>query len=120
MKNAKYVMIAITAVFICILLGIFVGRYTSENYIPLTAPDATNTNIATADTPEQSKGTVNINTADVAQLELLPGIGSVLAQRIVDYRTKHGQFSSVLDLCQVEGIGLKKLDDIMAYITVGG
>jgi len=120
MKNVKYVMIAITAVFICILLGIFVGRYTSDNYILLDAPATTNTNTPTTAAPNQSKGSVNINTADVAQLELLPGIGSVLAQRIVDYRTKHGQFSSVLDLCQVEGIGLKKLDDIMAYITVGG
>lgn len=120
MKNVKYVMIAITAVFICILIGIFVGRYTSENYILLEAPDAKDTNTTTAAVTEQSKGAVNINTADVSQLQLLPGIGSVLAQRIVDYRTEHGQFSSVLDLCQVEGIGLKKLDDIMAYITVGG
>ncbi len=48
---------------------------------------------------------VNINTADADELDGLPGIGPVLAQRIVDYRTAHGPFSSTEELTQVEGIG---------------
>ncbi len=48
---------------------------------------------------------VNLNHATLAQLDTLPGVGPVLAQRIIDYRTKHGGFKSVNDLRQVDGIG---------------
>lgn len=50
-------------------------------------------------------GTVDVNTADAATLETLPGVGPVLAQRIVDHRTEHGAFASVDDLEDVSGIG---------------
>ncbi|MGH2783684.1 MAG: helix-hairpin-helix domain-containing protein [Actinomycetota bacterium] len=61
---------------------------------------------------------VNINTATVSQLEELPGIGEVIAQRIVDYRTQHGPFKTVRDLLKVEGIGEKKFESIQDYVTV--
>ncbi|MCR5825073.1 MAG: helix-hairpin-helix domain-containing protein [Oscillospiraceae bacterium] len=63
---------------------------------------------------------VDVNTAAAEELESLPGIGPVLAQRIVDYRTAHGAFSAVEDLLEVEGIGSAKLEDIRGSITVGG
>lgn len=63
-------------------------------------------------------GKVNINTATAAQLEELPGIGEVIAQRIVDYRTQHGPFKTVRDLLKVEGIGQKKFESIEDYVTV--
>jgi competence protein ComEA len=63
-------------------------------------------------------GKVNLNTASAADLEALPGIGEVLAQRIVDYRTQHGPFRNVRDLLKVEGIGDKKFDSIKDYVTV--
>jgi competence protein ComEA len=50
-------------------------------------------------------GPVDLNTATAAQLDALPGIGPVLAQRIVDYRTQHGRFASVDQLDDVPGIG---------------
>jgi competence protein ComEA len=50
-------------------------------------------------------GKVNLNTATLAQLDSLPGVGPVLAQRIVDYRVQHGGFHSVAELRQVDGIG---------------
>jgi competence protein ComEA len=50
-------------------------------------------------------GKVNLNSATLTQLETLPGVGPVLAQHIVDYRTKHGGFRSVADLRQVDGVG---------------
>jgi competence protein ComEA len=50
-------------------------------------------------------GPVNLNTAGVADLDALPGIGPVLAQRIVDYRTQEGPFRSVEQLDDVPGIG---------------
>jgi len=48
---------------------------------------------------------VNLNTATLAELDTLPGVGPVLAQRIVDHRTKRGPFRTVQDLRQVDGIG---------------
>ena len=50
-------------------------------------------------------GVVNINTADAAQLSLLPRVGLKAAQRIVDYRTQHGPFQKTTDIMQVKGFG---------------
>jgi competence protein ComEA len=61
---------------------------------------------------------VNINTATFDQLLGLPGVGEVLAQRILDYRTEHGPFGSVDELLNVSGIGEAKLADIMPKVTV--
>lgn len=61
---------------------------------------------------------VNINTATAADLEALAGIGEVLAQRIVDYRTQNGPFSSVDGLLDVSGIGDAILEDIRDHVTV--
>jgi competence protein ComEA len=63
-------------------------------------------------------GKVNINTATERELEALPGIGQVLAQRIVDYRIQHGPFREIRDLLKVEGIGEKKFDSLKDYVTV--
>ncbi len=54
-------------------------------------------------------GVVDINTADAAALEKLPGVGPVTAKAIVDYRTANGRFASVDDLAKVDGIGPAKL-----------
>ncbi len=51
-------------------------------------------------------------------LEALPGIGKVLAQRIVDYRNEHGTFKTIEDLLKVSGIGEVTFDKIKDYITV--
>jgi competence protein ComEA len=54
-------------------------------------------------------GLVDVNTASVADLEALPGVGPVLAQRIFDYREEHGRFTTIEDLLDVPGIGEGKL-----------
>ena len=59
---------------------------------------------------------VNINTASAEELDGLPGIGPVLAQRIVDYRTEHGPFRSAEELMQVEGIGRATMESIQDHI----
>jgi len=76
-----------------------------------------------AETPESASapsGVVNINTADVAQLSLLPRVGQKAAQRIVDYRTQHGAFQKTTDIMQVKGFGDKTYERLSAYITVDG
>ncbi len=61
---------------------------------------------------------LDLNTATVAQLDQLPGVGPVLAQRIVDYRTQHGPFRSVEELRQVSGIGPAKFNDLKGLVRV--
>lgn len=63
-------------------------------------------------------GLVNINTADQAQLDTLPGIGSSLAQRIIQYRETYGPFKDIEDLKDVSGIGDKNFENLKDMITV--
>jgi competence protein ComEA len=61
---------------------------------------------------------ININTSSETDLEALPGIGPVLAQRIVDYRTQNGPFATVDALDDVSGIGPATMNDLRPLITV--
>ncbi len=63
-------------------------------------------------------GLVNVNTASATDLEALPGIGEVIAQRIIDHRTANGPFTSVDQLVDVSGIGDAILDSIRELVTV--
>jgi competence protein ComEA len=61
---------------------------------------------------------VNLNTASLDQLQTLPGVGPVLAQRILDYRQAHGGFRSVADLRQVSGIGEARFAQLRDLVSV--
>lgn len=61
---------------------------------------------------------INLNTADVAELDALPRVGPVLAQRIVDWRREHGAFKSVEELDAVDGVGPKMLEALLPLVTV--
>jgi competence protein ComEA len=63
-------------------------------------------------------GLVNLNTATLEQLQTLPGVGPVLAQRIIDYREQNGHFRSVADLRKVTGIGDARYNELKARVTV--
>lgn len=65
-----------------------------------------------------STAPVALNTADLAALDSLPGIGPVLAQRILEWRDEHGSFSSVDELGEVSGIGDKVLEQLRPLVTV--
>lgn len=65
-----------------------------------------------------SASMLNINTASVKELEALPGIGKVAAERIVAYRTEKGKFTSVEGLLKVKGVGDKTLEKIRSRIAV--
>jgi len=66
-----------------------------------------------------SKVRININTAPASELENLPRIGPKVAQRIVDFRTKNGNFKKVEEIMKVQGIGEKVFEQIKELITVG-
>ncbi|GEM_PF-6550994 len=81
-----------------------------------TAPADT---ISAAELIEKIKpAKININTADVEQLMRIPGIGRTLATRIVNYRRRHGKFTSFGQLLKVKGIGRKKLAKIKKMATL--
>jgi competence protein ComEA len=61
---------------------------------------------------------VNLNTATLDQLDTLPGVGPVLAQSIIDYRTKRGRFTKIEELQEVDGIGSKTYAQIAPHVRV--
>ncbi len=63
---------------------------------------------------------LNINTASKEELQALPGIGPVLADRIIEYRNRYGPFISVEQLLEVKGIGPKILERLRPLVTVAG
>ena len=62
-------------------------------------------------------GLVNVNTADQALLETLPGVGPSIASAIINYRQSYGNFSQIEDLIDVPGIGDAKLAQILSLVT---
>lgn len=61
-------------------------------------------------------GLIDVNRADAAILETLPGVGPVLAERIVAYREEHGRFETIEDLLDVSGVGERKLESLRPYL----
>ena len=61
---------------------------------------------------------IDLNVANAKELQELPGVGPVMAQRIIDMRAKSGHFKRVEDLLAIRGISQKKLDAMRPYVTV--
>lgn len=61
---------------------------------------------------------ISLNSATVAQLDTLPGIGPVTAQKILDWRTEHGKFTAITELQEVDGIGPKTYADLAGRIRL--
>jgi competence protein ComEA len=68
---------------------------------------------------EHAPSPLDLNTADASVLERLPGLGPVLAQRIVAYREAHGPFRSAEDLARVSGLGEKRLARLRPLVRLG-
>ena len=122
MKKAKIAILSVSLIFMCVMIGFFIGRMSAKNHVILSSQ---NTSTDNADSAAETvsvieNGRININLATSQQLQMLPNIGDVLAERIVTYRSEHGPFDTVDDLTLVDGIGEKRLEALRQYITVGG
>src|SRR5687767_3165423 len=98
-------------VFFSLLLVIFAGvpgctKRTSQAISLQTAPDSTH------------ERTININTATAAELENLPHVGAVLAERIIEHRDRYGPFRRAEHLLAIEGISEKRYRELRKFIDI--
>lgn len=124
MKNTRIqILTLLTCIFAAFTVGLFAGRNLNRTPVQIRSLPSVTTAAAGA-VPEDTAPTepviIDINTATSEQLQTLPGIGPVIADRIVAYREENGAFGSVGELMNVPGIGEKKLEDIWDLVTIGG
>lgn len=94
-------------------------KETEEEYISTDGVETVDSSIAESTESENSKTSkVNINKADQAELETLPGVGSATAEKIINYRNENGKFSSIEDIKNVNGIGDSKFENLKDLICV--
>jgi len=87
--------------------------------IYITKESGVNTIVGTSENNNQiSNMKININTADINELDKLPGIGDSTAQKIIDYRNENGNYNAIEDVKNVKGIGDSKFDKIKEFIIV--
>lgn len=122
------ILVVTTAIFAAFTLGLFLGRNQNKNTVSVSvSPDMQTTPAEKAtevlsSLPESEPVLfpININTAEKEEFMALPGIGEVLAERILAYREEHGSFTAVEGLMNVEGIGEKRIEEMLDLITIGG
>lgn len=122
------VLLVITIVFAAFTFGFFLGRNQNQGEMFVAVPEKIMTvpSIQTESIEEPTEDTeeisfpIPINQADKEEIMALPGIGDVLAERIIAYRKEHGEFSAVEELLNVEGLGKKRLEAILDLISIGG
>ena len=115
--KSEKILLGLTALFLVVLLALFFRDRAAAEAAPVAVETERD---AAQETFMPDVSPLNINTASEEELATLPGIGGVLAGRIVDCRTEHGPFEAEEDLLKVSGIGERKLAELDGRITAGG
>ena len=121
-KRVGWLVYGVLVLAVAFALGYFAGSSGTSHEVQVTvAPrvseEGTAQKLPAAETQTQT-GLVNLNTADEAKLQTLPGIGPELASRIVAYRRDVGPFVTIEQIMDVEGIGEVRFARMEPYITV--
>jgi competence protein ComEA len=145
LHRAEIIVLALTVACALFTAGFFVGRSTAGSVVtvqrlsgapstqpsrqpapspppagsPLPASDGKAAPDTMTDAGAGAEAKININTAALPELESLPGIGQVLAGRIISYREQNGGFKAVDELMNVDGIGQAKFETVRDMITIG-
>ena len=113
-KTAFYIMTCIVLLLFASLIGILYIQRASVKQLEYYE----NTVVRTFTLPDETDADllVNVNTADIYELTLLPGIGEGRARDIIAYRNEYGKFTRPEDLLKIRGIGEATLEGILPYI----
>ncbi len=129
--------VGLTAILVIFILGFSLGRAPEEDGMLLVSSQPAAESSAAVNPETESPADnlpssalselspveaavfpVDLNTADAAMLDSVPGIGEVIAGRIIEYRNSIGKFKTVDELLNVKGIGEKTLEEMRDYLTV--
>lgn len=127
-KRSISPLLVITIVFSAFTLGFFLGRNQNRDAISVSVPEKLTVSPpvppeTVAEVPIETteiRFPISINEAGKEELMALPDIGEVLAERILRYREENGPFTTPEELMHVDGVGKKRLEEILDLITVGG
>ena len=106
MKKSGYIILIMTAFILGVLFGTFVGRNHVKGDVLVMFEGS------------EDVGKINLNTATIDELKMIPGFGEITSQRIIDYRVRKGCFQSVEDLLNISGITPEKLEQIRHMLVV--
>ena len=119
--------VILTLIFVSFTLGFFLGRNMNRGVLTVSVservmvpPTLETEATVPAEVIKTVQFPIDINTAGKEEFMALPGIGEVLARRIVSYRIQNGPFRFPEDIRKVEGIGEKTMKEIRDLITIGG
>jgi competence protein ComEA len=129
MKKPKvHILVALTLAFAAFTAGLYLGRSAEASPVTVSVsaamqtlpPETTQPPDEPTEETEAIRFPIHINLAGKEEFMALPGIGEVLAQRILDYRAEHGPFRYPEELIYVPGIGEDTLAGLLDLITAGG